>query len=52
MHAFLWIQKARRKLEFIDLVGVIQLATRGDKPAIEKQFERWAKEADTRLLME
>ena len=52
MHAFEFIQKARRKLERIDLVEAINLATKGDKPAIQKKCEQWAKEADTRLMME
>ena len=52
MHAFEFIQKARRKLERIDLVEAINLAAKGDKPAIQKKCEQWAKEADTRLMME
>jgi len=52
MSAFLFIQEKRRKLEAIEFVGQIRLAMNGEKKDVEKQFERWARDAEVRLLMD
>jgi hypothetical protein len=52
MHAFLFIQEKRRKLEAIEFVGRVRLAMNGSKQNVEEAFARWAKDAEVRLLME
>ena len=52
MSAFLFIQEKRRKREAIEFVGQVRLAMNGEKKDIEKQYQRWARDAEVRLLMD
>jgi len=52
MSAFLQIAKARKAEENIEFVGMIRLAMNGSKQDIERQMQRWARDADIQLRME
>jgi len=52
MNAFLFIQNKRKSAENIDFVGKIRVAMKGDKQDVEKAMERWAKDAEIRLMFE
>lgn len=49
MSALLFIQDKRKKLENIDFVSRLRLAMNGSKQDVEKQMERWAKDAEIEL---
>jgi hypothetical protein len=52
MNAFLFMQNKRRSAENIDFVGKIRIAMKGSKQDVEKAMEKWAKDAEIRLLFE
>lgn len=52
MSAFLFIKDKRVKLENINMVSMIRLAMNGSKQNVEKQMERWAKDAEIDLRFE
>jgi hypothetical protein len=52
MSAFLFMQNKRRAVENIDYVGKIRVAMNGSKRDVEKIMERWAKDAEIRLMFD
>jgi len=51
MKAFLFIQQKRKSQERIDFVSQLRVAQL-DGPDVKRQFERWAREAEIRLMMD
>jgi hypothetical protein len=52
MSAFLFMQNKRRSVENIDFVGKIRVAMNGSKKDVEKVMEKWARDAEIRLMFE
>jgi hypothetical protein len=52
MSALLFVQSKRKLLERIELVSTLRMAMNGTKDQLEKQMERWAKDAEIDLRWE
>ena len=52
MDAFIFIQRRRRSWDKVEIISVIRLALHGEPKDVERQMERWARDAEVPLTFE